>query len=488
MIFRYYNLHSIIQYFSFIPLLIIFGLTSCYESKSESKENIQKTNLLDGLNKDFQTMLNQQKDSSCLLECYKISGGELIWLNNSLELNERGDKLYYMITHAEDYGLFSNLYRQINRVDSLVGISKDTLLTSCFIDFIKDLKWGLLSNEFFESPFPFSERNELKFINKVASLINEVDYDQLILKCQPAHSQYHSLIKELKNFNSKIKDLNFRTTVPVYKKDSVMAYRKAMDVLLNLGLIDSLTDNQSHLLNGLKIFQEQHGLNPDGVIGSNTSKALSRSPYDYFLYASAALEKWRKRDDWSKDRIDINIPGFQLRYFQNDNVVRLHRVIIGTKFNLTIEILDSLEYLVVYPYWYVPYSIVSNELIPKAREDSSYFRRNGYDLLSGNTIVNSEKVDYNTAFRYTVRQKGGRSNALGLIKFIFPNPTYIYLHDTPSKKLFNKEIRTFSHGCIRLEDPLDLAKELLSWDKNTYDIQMIDQLIKQRTRTKVFLK
>ena len=86
-----------------------------------------------------------------------------------------------------------------------------------------------------------------------------------------------------------------------------------------------------------------------------------------------------------------------------------------------------------------------------------------------------------------MRQKGGKSNALGLIKFIFPNPSYIYLHDTPSKKLFNREIRTFSHGCIRLEDPLDLAKELLENDNNKYNIDSVDHFIKERKRTKVFL-
>ena len=266
-----------------------------------------------------------------------------------------------------------------------------------------------------------------------------------------------------------------------------MAYRKAADVLFNFGLIDSLTQDSSIVLQALKIFQHQHGLTSDGVIGSNTSKALSRSPDDYFLYASAALEKWRKRDGWSEDRIDINIPGFQLRYFQNDDVARIHKVIIGTRSNRTIEILDSLEYLVVYPYWYVPNSIIVNELIPKAKKDSSYFRRNRYELLSGGTIMNSEKLDYNAGFRYTVRQKGGKSNALGLIKFIFPNPAYIYLHDTPTKKLFNREVRAFSHGCIRLEDPLELANDLLNRDKNKYDIKMVDQLIKERTRTKVFL-
>ncbi len=477
------------QCLAIIIVLSIIGLSSCseYDFDSKAGSNIQKNNLLDDLNSDFNILLNNQNDSSYLIEFYKLSGGDLLWLNKDLELNERGKKIFSLMLHSEDYGLFNNLYESIDGLDSLVGISKDTTLTSCFIDFILDLKWGLLPNHLEKSPFPSSKSDELKFLNEIAGLINDVDIDQLVLNSQPTHPQYHSLVTGLKIFNKKIKDYRKLIEVPVYKEDSILAYKKATDVLLNFGLLDSLNNNDSVILNALKIFQNQHGLTSDGIIGSNTSKALSRSPYDYFLHASVALEKWRKRLNWAKDRIDINIPGFQLRYFQEDNVVRNHRVIIGTKFNRTIEILDTVEYLVVYPYWHVPYSIISNELIPKARKDSSYFKRNGYELLSGGKIVNPELIDYDAAFKYTVRQKGGKSNALGLIKFIFPNPAYIYLHDTPSKKLFNKEVRAFSHGCIRLENPLDLAKDLLIRDDNKYDVKMVDSLIKERERTKIFL-
>jgi len=126
-------------------------------------------------------------------------------------------------------------------------------------------------------------------------------------------------------------------------------------------------------------------------------------------------------------------------------------------------------------------------MLPKAIKDSTYFRRKGFEILIGRTVINYDKIDYNTSFRYTVRQKGGSSNALGLIKFIFPNSSSIYLHDTPSKKLFNKEVRAFSHGCIRLQNPLDLAYSVLNDDSSSYNKEKVKQLISEKQRLRINL-
>ena len=123
----------------------------------------------------------------------------------------------------------------------------------------------------------------------------------------------------------------------------------------------------------------------------------------------------------------------------------------------------------------------------RLRKDSTYFSRKGFEILKGRTVIDSDNIDYNASFRYTVRQKGGRSNALGLVKFIFPNPSSIYLHDTPSKKLFNKEVRAFSHGCIRLQNPLDLAYVVLGNDGSSYDQVKVKQLIAEKQRLRINL-
>ena len=108
-----------------------------------------------------------------------------------------------------------------------------------------------------------------------------------------------------------------------------------------------------------------------------------------------------------------------------------------------------------------------------------------WDLDEKNAIT--DNIDYNSSFSYTVRQKGGSSNALGLVKFIFPNPSSIYLHDTPSKKLFKKEVRAFSHGCIRLQDPLDLAYVVLEDDQSKYNKEKVRKIIENKERTRLNL-
>ena len=127
---------------------------------------------------------------------------------------------------------------------------------------------------------------------------------------------------------------------------------------------------------------------------------MSKSPYEYFLHAVTALEKYRKRELWSENRIEINIPAFNLKSYQTNIKTNEHRVVVGTSYNKTPEIFDSIEYFVVYPYWYVPNSIVFNELIPKAKQFSTYFRIKAYDVLYINTVVKSDSIYVDLPFKY----------------------------------------------------------------------------------------
>ena len=475
------NSRSHVKFFGFIFFILC---VSCTESTSHVVP--EKIDPIVELNKDFLQILSSS-DTSSIFDFYRFSGNKTLWLNNDLELNDRGKKLIDIISHAEDFGLFTHHYHLLDSIGQLEGISKDTALTKCFIEFAIDLKWGLLPMSFFKSRFSLPKYNKKQFIELIGKKINDLQIDDLLLECQPKHPQYLSIIKSLKKFNARSNRSRDYVKVPTQKQDSLKSYQKSIEALKIHGFIDSTYNNDSLLTLAIKDFQIEHGLNPDAVIGSNTSRLLSKSPFDYFLYAVTALEKWRKREEWRENRIEINIAGFELRHFKGNQETRRHKVIVGKKRTQTSEMMDSIEYLVVYPYWNVPSSIVFNELLPKARKDSTYFSRNSYEVLSGRNIVNSRSINYNASFPYKVRQKGGRSNALGLLKFIFPNTDHIYLHDTPSKALFDKDVRAFSHGCIRLQDPLDLASDLLDIDKNEYKIDTVKAIIKQRKRTRINL-
>jgi len=174
-------------------------------------------------------------------------------------------------------------------------------------------------------------------------------------------------------------------------------------------------------------------------------------------------------NDLGSDHVLVNIPEYRLRYIRDREQSLSMRVVVGSKSNPTPELNDEIEYLVINPYWYVPRSILRRELLPTIQKNSSYLSANNYELLADDRAIQPEEVDFSdvdfSRFPYRVRQKPGSHNALGTIKFLLPNPSNIYLHDSPAKSLFARSDRAFSHGCIRLEHPDLLAQALLEEDE-----------------------
>jgi murein L,D-transpeptidase YcbB/YkuD len=151
----------------------------------------------------------------------------------------------------------------------------------------------------------------------------------------------------------------------------------------------------------------------------------------------------------SKTFIFINIPAYQLRYFENGKVALESKVVVGKAMNKTVVFSADMKYIVFSPYWNVPKNILYKEVLPAIEKNPNYLSENEMEWYDGG-----------------IRQRPGPKNALGVVKFVFPNSNSIYLHDTPSKNLFNQEKRAFSHGCIRLEKPKELAHLILKNDPN----------------------
>ena len=204
-------------------------------------------------------------------------------------------------------------------------------------------------------------------------------------------------------------------------------------------------------------YQRRHGLVVDSILGPATRAALDR-PAEYRLRQIAAnLERHRWLPRARGDRyVIVNIPAFRLRAYDGGREVLAMNVVVGAEYGgrSTPVFSDSMAYVVFRPYWNVPSGIAARELWPRQRRDRSYFRRNGYEVARASWG------------RY-VRQRPGPGNALGFVKFIFPNDFAIYLHDTPARHLFGEDVRAFSHGCIRVERPDALAEYVLGpqgWD------------------------
>ncbi|WP_299346728.1 L,D-transpeptidase family protein [uncultured Maritalea sp.] len=219
----------------------------------------------------------------------------------------------------------------------------------------------------------------------------------------------------------------------------------------------------------IKDFQTSIGLIADGVVGPATIAALNGAHGASAQDIVANMERWRWMPKNLGDfHVFVNIPEFKLQVVKSDKVEHATRVVVGKPKHMTPVFSDEIEHVVVNPYWNVPSSIATTELLPSANGNPGYFDSRNYELLAGGKVINASSVDWaninpkNPPFR--IRQRPGSGNALGTIKFLFPNQHSVYLHDTPSKSLFSRTYRAYSHGCVRVHNPLEFADALLRYE------------------------
>lgn len=222
-------------------------------------------------------------------------------------------------------------------------------------------------------------------------------------------------------------------------------------------------------------FQERHGLTVDGVVGPATQAALNVPVEKRIQQIKPNLERWRWLPaELGPLHVRVNIAGFDLRVVEAGTDRLQMRVVAGQAYRQTPVFSDQISYLVLNPYWHVPHSIAVKDKLPDFRQDPSLVSKRGYEVLRGwganATQIDPSTIDWNAVsasnFPYRLRQRPGPQNALGQIKFMFPNAHSVSLHDTPSRSLFGRAERSFSSGCIRVEHPLDLATVLLRHNEN----------------------
>ncbi|PTN07866.1 murein L,D-transpeptidase [Mangrovibacterium marinum] len=228
-------------------------------------------------------------------------------------------------------------------------------------------------------------------------------------------------------------------------------------------------------------FQQANGLTPDGVVGPQTREALNQSAD--FLLGKIRVNMERVRwvvSNLSDCYIVVNIPAFKIYYVDGTKLRYTSRVQVGRPYTRTPVFKSRLEYVEFNPPWIVPRSIIRTSILPELKKDPAYLSKNHFDLLDrAGKKLNPATIDFSQAslasFPYVVRQRPGAWNALGLVKLTFPNKYSVFMHDTPSKKLFGESQRAFSHGCIRIQNPLALAAVLL--EGTDYDRARIDTIL-----------
>jgi murein L,D-transpeptidase YcbB/YkuD len=241
----------------------------------------------------------------------------------------------------------------------------------------------------------------------------------------------------------------------------------------------------------LKRFQDRHGLTADGVLGKKTLAALNVPVAQRIDQIRVNLERQR----WYLHEIEgefiiVDIAGFQAFWMKDDERVWQQVVQVGKEYTATPIFKDEIEYLDFNPTWTIPPGIIKRSILPNLKKDPGYLGKKGYLLLTlEGKEVDPQTVDWTNlkGFPYMVRQPAGPDNALGQVKFMFPNPHFVFLHDTNHRELFDRERRTFSSGCIRVKDPFDLAERLLR-GQDGWDRSRIDETIASGKTTRVNLE
>lgn len=407
--------------------------------------------------------------------------------------------------HPQDYHIaelekdVDELYDNRKRTNADIS-NLDIRITASFFLFTTHVLEGRVryagAREFlWEKGMPLE--NDIALLLKMESAS---DLRQELKDLQPKHLQYERLqaaykdyleIQKLDTFSTISTKMNLK---PGQSHPEIPVVRAK--VTLNEGSApkpDTSTLYDDALLKAVKNFQLRHGLEPDGILDTKTIAFLNLPLSEKTDLIELNLERmrWLPHIQGKKDEIVINVPEYAMHVYHNNKEKMTMRVVLGSEYTPTPVFHDTLKYIVFSPTWTVPKSIIAEEFIPKLREDPAHFDPERFRFYKDGKEIDPleedwEDEDLDTS-AYSVVENPGDGNSLGNVKFIMPNDYSIYLHDTPADQLFKREERALSHGCIRLEHPVDFARYLLS-DQPGWNEEKINEAMRSKEPLKVDLE
>jgi murein L,D-transpeptidase YcbB/YkuD len=431
----------------------------------------------------------------------------------SAKWNNR-DKITQMISairNISEDGLNPDDYhlQEIERLTEKIAYSEnievddigrlELLLTDSFKLLTSHLSTGKTDPETIDPQWKASRRIARKdWGNFIDSTLNSNDIIETLQNLTPGHPDYYNLKKALVKYR-KLEEKggwpNFSTSLPKLEKGmshpDVSLLRKRLAVTqgdIKCNPEDTNLFDQN-LYDQVVLFQQRNGLDADGVVGKATIAAINIPVHQRIEAIEANLERWRWISDNLGERyIRVNIANFELQVIENGEAVFHSPAIVGRLYKETPVFSSAMKYLVINPDWAIPPEILKSEIIPDIIKNPNYLTEKNMKVLrmDGSEIDPSTIVWDSTllkSFPYMIRQESGRNNPLGHIKFIFPNEYSVYIHDTPSRSLFLRSTRTFSHGCIRINKAHELAEYLLKDDPEWNPSQLQKAIDQGQERT-----
>jgi len=413
---------------------------------------------------------------------------EFLWLED-LKLTTQAQDALSFIKAAAIHGLDPEDYHLslLQELSSQTNIDRaryfDTLLTAAMLDLIHDLAIGKLDPAQAD-PTWFIPRDSINPAEELQKALLTPYIKNTLNQLLPQLPQYHQLTNSLSQYRSYQLRGGWQTVpaMPLLRPGDShqnVPFLRARLGFENPRLLASeekdTTLYEQKLVAAVRQFQSQNGLKIDGIVGQETLTALNLSADELVTKIRVNLERFR----WLPDNLGqryllVNLGSHQLAAVEDGQIKLNMKVIVGKSQRATPSFNSAMTHIVINPYWNVPHKLARRDLLPKQQANPDYFFLNEFNVYLRNaelhTVIDPYRVNWNdvsanaSEFPYRLQQRPGDLNALGRLKFMFPNPWNIYLHDTPNKKLFSENQRNFSSGCIRVEDPLALGKFSLNQD------------------------
>lgn len=355
----------------------------------------------------------------------------------------------------------------------------DLLLSDAFLSFGSDLLSGRTNPKQIDKDWVLTPRSQ-DLTQVLQQALAQQKVQQALADLSPKHSAYARTRASLAHYRT-LETMggwpvlsNGKKLEAQMRSPRVQELRTRLNISGDLASTVPVTDPflyDDAVIKAVSHFQERHGLKPDGVLGPRTLAAMNIPISERIRQLEINLERWRwLPEDLGQRHVLVNIPNFKMSVIENDREVIGSKVVVGMSKRPTPVFTADMKYLVLSPYWHVPRTIAVEDKLPVLRKNPYSLRKQGIRVFSNGREIDPGSVNWNSIsksnFPYSMRQDPGPSNALGGIKFMFPNRHSVYLHDTSSPHLFNRVQRTYSSGCVRVEGAYQLAEYLLKGDGN----------------------
>jgi murein L,D-transpeptidase YcbB/YkuD len=389
----------------------------------------------------------------------------------------------------------------------------ELLLSDAFFAAAHDLFYGLAFESEANTVFYESGKKSLDLAKTLQTALEQNNITSTLVDLAPKHTYYRNLKQALQRYR-----LYAQTTSWNYNPEAYADRNMVRQRLLITGdypsdclqpkpqpnnppsdwCWDADSAGEDALLEpAIRRFQQRHGLLVDGIVGNQTRDALARSASQLVELIKLNMERWRWYRHLPERYLLVNIPDYTLTLIQNTSPLSM-KVVVGKKKRPTPLMEDQMTYLVLNPYWRIPKTILLEDVLPKLKSGSAYLQRNNISLFSSadskeQQPLNAEAIDWQNIkgkqiLNYTFRQEPGAKNPLGRIKFIFPNSQDIYIHDTSEQHLFKNSTLIASSGCIRAENALQLAEQLLAYENPEMDSAQLQEMIQSGKQQIIWLE